>query len=185
MKRIDIRDVPKEIKHVVTFQNTKYPKVHLSYQKAGFGSKRFFICPHCGERREYLYIVQNTLACRNCLTISPYWGIQNTTKGGHTYIEYKMNKLARKYGIKIKYPFSYYQLLLDKPKNMHYATWERVARQLQILENMRNQAIFYNSFLEPSEITYVLKHCLYYFDLCTLNDRFISWKAVMQNSKSL
>lgn len=96
-----------------------------------------------------------------------------------------MNKLARKYGIKIKYPFSYYQLLLEKPKNMHYKTWESVARQLQILENMRNQAIFYNTFLKPREITYVLDNCLYYFDLCTLEDRFISWRDVIQHSKKL
>ena len=44
-----------------------FQDIKIEKQKTGFGYKRFFICPVCGKRRQYLYLFNDTyFVCREC-----------------------------------------------------------------------------------------------------------------------
>lgn len=196
--KIDIRDLPNSDDQCVTvlIEGETMPyNIDISHQITGFGVKQFFICPMCGSRREYLYLKNGELLCRNCLPKkeSPYRIIKNSTKGGHRYISYMMHQIAYKYGIKLDGPFCYLQLALKKPKYMHDSTWERVARELQMLESFRVQSIpgtlgsYHSRIYKVKDIQYALNHCLYLFDLDELYEyRFsINWKNVIEGMQQM
>lgn len=182
MQKICVGTIPKEARDKVSIVlGEQKIQIFIHTQKTGFGEKRLFQCPVCGARRSYLYIDFNNkeVFCRGCSPYrSLYWGIQNTTKGGQQQIEYMMGRIANKYNIEFKFPFTYYQLILKKPKRMHNESWNKVLRQLQILENMRTQAIFYERYLSSQTINYVLKNCLYEFTLEEIEKYLLDWQHV-------
>lgn len=47
--------------------------VKVKYQKTGFGYKKFFVCPVCGARRQFLYLDDSLhFVCRKCLGKNVY-----------------------------------------------------------------------------------------------------------------
>lgn len=175
---LDITDIEeKEIKTIRLKGSSD--KIHITRQKTGFGYKRFLICPNCGERRTKLYSYnQIDMYCRACIPGGMYKGITHTTKGGTLNIHYRMNRIAEKYNIKFKVPFSYYQLLLERPKYMRYDKWEEGARKLQILENMRFQTIFFQKKYDSNLIKYVLENCLYIYELWEIDKYILNWEEI-------
>lgn len=184
----------KDIKSILNIKNAKYvdfscdgKPVHvgLARQKTGFGYKVFIVCPRCGSRRVKLYMYRDKLICRDCYPVRVYKTRQDSTDGGYEEITYRMNRLAARYDIKIVQPFVYYQLHNNKPKNMHQRTWERLLRQLQILANMRFQAIIYRKRYSAECIRYVLKNCLYLYSLYDMEKYLIDWQGCIENVKSI
>ena len=49
--------------------NYKIQDIFISKQKTGFGERKFFVCPECGERRTKIYCYENkeVFKCRSCL----------------------------------------------------------------------------------------------------------------------
>lgn len=121
----------------------------FSKVKVGYGYRHYFICPVCGEYCTKLYY-NNMFCCRRCSGIKAYRGIQNTTRGGCEFITYKMNRLAAKHGIVIKYPFNYAEY--DRPPRKRREPWEKTMVILQALESMRNQSIFFGKVWDTAII---------------------------------
>lgn len=110
-------------------------------QKTGYGEKVFLVCPICGSMREKLYILGDSLLCRDCYPLPIYRDIKNVSVGSSTYIKHRMQNLAKKEGIALKrLPFCYMEY--EKPKYRHFEKWHMAITKLQALENMRFQAIF-------------------------------------------
>jgi len=126
-------EFPEAYKYNSYFSIDKQPfHVKVRYQKTGFGKKVFLICPKCGHRRTKLYLHGKGLLCRDCLPYSIYSGLTHTTKGGHKYIKYIMQRVASKNGIILKGPFHYDDY--PKPKGKNDDAWEMVLKKLQALE---------------------------------------------------
>ncbi|WP_024295627.1 hypothetical protein [Lacrimispora indolis] len=150
--------------------------VKITYQKTGFGEKPFLCCPKCGSRRVKLYLYSERLLCRECLPYSLYSGLTHTTKGGHKYIRYRMQRLAARNGIILKGPFHYDEY--PKPKGKNDDAWEMILKKLQGLENMRIQALSFNKRYSDKTIRSVLLEkniLLYVLDLYDIDRYFYNW----------
>lgn len=176
---MDIRNVPPEYRERFNIYDTD---IYISEQKTGFGVKRFMVCPYCGKRRERLYIVNESLIyCRTCLPngLSIYKGLTHSTDGGTREIEYRMKRAAHKYKIPIrKWPFSYIDVLFDRPKYYRIKKWDEGLRVLQILENLRTQTIFYSNTYKPEIIDRLIKGHLYDYSLPELEKWLYNWYEV-------
>ena len=186
MHYIDVKDVMEVIKgseYPGTDQSNAYLSiddqpfhVKIKYQKTGFGEKPFLCCPECGSRRVELYLYIGRLLCRKCLPYSIYKGLTHTTKGGHKYIRYLMQRLAAKNKIILKGPFHY--MNYPKPKGKNDDAWEMVLKKLQGLENMRIQALSFNKRYSEKTIRSVLQErnvLLYVLDLYDIDRYFYNW----------
>lgn len=81
MLRIDIRQIPKEYKESVTLKS--YGVLPITKQKTGYGYKRFFLCPSCSQRVQYLYLRDGEVAkCRYCLPQRIYKARTDVYPGG-------------------------------------------------------------------------------------------------------
>ena len=107
-----------------------------------------------------------------------YRSIKNVTPGGDLYIAHLMRSLARKEQIELqRVPFCY--LEYRKPKYRHFKKWHTAIVKLQALENMRNQAIFFNKRYPLDVIRGVLKGenaLLYVCALRELDQYFYNWE---------
>ncbi len=184
----------KAIKSILNIQNVNAADflfndqpVHVEFarQKTGFGHKIFMLCPRCGSRRAELYMCRGELVCRDCYPVRVYKTRQDSTDGGYEEITYRMNRLAARYDIRIEQPFTYYQMILKKPKYMHNRTWERIARQLQLLANMRFQALFFKKRYSSEVIRDALKNCLYIHSLSDMLCYIIDWETCISYNKRL
>lgn len=158
----DVIEVMKVSEYLGTDQSNAYLSidnqpfhVKITYQKTGFGEKPFLCCPKCGSRRVKLYLYAEMLLCRECLPYSIYRGLTHTTRGGHKYIKYRMQRLAAKNEIILKGPFHYYDY--PKPKGKNADEWELILKKLQALENMRNQALSFNKRYSDQTMRSVLQ----------------------------
>ena len=100
------------------------------------------------------------------------------TPSGDLYIAHLMRSLARKEQIELqRVPFCY--LEYRKPKYRHFEKWHTDIVKLQALENIRNQAIFFNKRYPLDVIRGVLKGenaLLYVCTLQELNQYFYNWE---------
>ena len=189
MYYIDVKDIAETGTYIINGDSKN--TIEVTEQKTGFGYKLFLVCPRCGARRTKLYMQDNNLICRSCIPMNIYEPIQNGTKGGTRYIDYRMRKIARKYGIKIVLPFNYITMALSRPKYVRCDTWEKVARQLQVLQSFRAQSIYCgigkHKIYSVKEINYVLNNCLYVYDLDELYDYMfgIDWTRIIEWHKGL
>ena len=170
---IDASEVKKQLPpgcERARYQTDTVHALTLSPQKTGFGTRYFLICPACGRRVQRLYLCHGRLICRMCGRVPLYRGIQNSTKGGHTEIAYRMDRFAAKHGIEFDYPFDYMTFLLDK--RIRRENFRRKIRILQALENMRLQCILFHSRYENKTIRSVLSgtHPLVMNERITLKD---------------
>lgn len=156
---IEIKDIKKLIDAGYTVIKAKWAdkqqKIYLKKLQVGKGERTFFICPCCGSNANKLYLDKFGYKCIHCTSLKVYSGIQNTTKGGYSYIEYKMERYAKNNGIgTFDYPFDYMQH--PKPKWKHYDKWDRDLAVLQALENMRMQSICFNKIWDTQTIRNVI-----------------------------
>lgn len=154
----------------IFYKTDKVRTLTISPQKTGFGIRYFLVCPACGRRFQRLYLCGNRLLCRTCGNIPVYRGIQNSTKGGYTEIEYRMERFAGKHDIEFTYPFDYMNFLLDE--RVHSRGFRDKLRVLQALENMRFQCIFFRSKYGTRTVRSVLtgRHPLLLNKYVTLKD---------------
>ena len=162
----------------IRLDNGREYEVQFAGQRTGYGEKKFFICPRCGSRRTKLYLYGDWLLCRSCYPGELYRTIKNVTPGGDLYIAHLMRSLARKEQIELqRVPFCY--LEYRKPKYRHFKKWHTAIVKLQALENMRNQAIFFNKRYPLDVIRGVLKGenaLLYVCTLQELDQYFYNWE---------
>lgn len=158
--------------------------IYIDEQKTGFGYKKFFICPDCGERRTKLYIINMcNIYCRTCSPKGPCEGITHTTRGGTDEIEYRMARVAAIYKIPLKYPFQFYDVIWKRPKYMRYEKWEEGLYKLQVLENMRFQTIFFKKKYSASVINRVLNYCPCKYSMLELMKYLINWEEYLKNGE--
>lgn len=135
---------------------TDIQEIPIEKQKTGFGYKSFFVCSECGERRTKLYYKFGMFICRNCCNENVYKHRTNIyDEGGEGLIVYKINKLAKKLGVRateVKYPISRLDFFDKRPKYMRYKEFEVILSQLEILEELRFNAIFFGTKYSASEI---------------------------------
>jgi len=156
--------------------------LNLAYQKTGFGRKAFLLCPKCGSRRTKMYLYGDGLMCRGCLPVRLYRGLTDTGKGSYKSIAYRMNRLAERNGIQLKMPFCYMDY--PKPKGKNADAWSFLLSKLQALENMRNQAIFFNKRYSDKTIRSVIhgnNALLYVCDPYDLYKYFYNWDEGFNN----
>lgn len=154
----------------------KERKVSLTEQQTGFGIRKFFVCPCCGNRRVKLYIYNNNIFCRSCGQYKPYEGIQNSTKGGDVELGYRMSRFGAANGIEVVFPFNY--LNFAKDERLKKASFRKKIAILQALENMRFQNIFLKATYPQKVIRAVLngKHvALDKYSLQTLKEHTINF----------
>lgn len=96
---IEIKDIKKLIDAGYTVIKAKWAdkqqKIYLKKVQVGKGERTFFICPCCGSNANKLYLDKFGYKCVHCTSLKMYSGIQNTTKGGYSYIEYKWNDMRK------------------------------------------------------------------------------------------
>ena len=89
-------------------------------------------CPTCGRRRAALFLAPaGALRCRKCLRLT-YWS-QKCAPADR--LAARMRKLARRLGDEDP---ANVPLLPDKPRRMHWATYERHAAAFRAAEERRN-----------------------------------------------
>lgn len=135
---------------------TDIQEIPIAKQKTGFGHKSFFVCSECGERRTKLYYKFGMFICRSCCNENVYKHRTNIyDEGGEGLIIYKINKLVKKLGVKpseVKYPINRLDFYDKRPKYMRYKEFEIILKQLEKLEELRFNVIFFNAKYSASEI---------------------------------
>ncbi|MEG2984124.1 MAG: hypothetical protein RR835_05450 [Peptostreptococcaceae bacterium] len=135
---------------------TEVQDIVVDKQKTGFGYKSFFVCSECGERRTKLYYKFGMFICRGCCDENVYKYRTNIyDEGGEGLIIYKINKLAKKLGVRaseVIYPINRLNFFDKRPKYMRYKEFETILKQLEILEELRFNIIFLNAKYSASEI---------------------------------
>lgn len=107
--------------------------IPFSLTKAHYGNYRYWMtCPgqRCARRCGKLYLVRSsegipTFACRHCFHLA--YRSQNQTR--HDRIWRKEAKLLKRLGDNYAFPIS----CDDKPKNMHWNTFDRIRSQISDL----------------------------------------------------
>lgn len=159
-------------------------QIELHREKSGCCDRLFFICPWCGRKAAVLYLSRIGWTCRNCCPVSPYHGIQKTTKGGDDEIGYRMKRYAALHGIQFDFPFDYLAFVQDD--RISKASFRKHLKVLQALENMRFNAWYLGERFTAAQIRQVVtgKHIL--MDGCTLQDlrnNVYDWKQYQNRGR--
>lgn len=100
----------------------------------GFGKRKWFMCPGCGDRCAVLYLKNKHFACRECQNLN-YRSSQ--LSGDTAYYHEQLTKLCRE--LKAEYePTSYFPPW--KPKGMHWKTYEKHTKRYKQLAIKRDRA---------------------------------------------
>ena len=91
------------------------------------GRRRWFTCPNCGRRRAVLYVSRSGVICRACLRLV-YPTTRERTFGRAVD---KRDKLYRRLGARVRDGIE----RIEKPKGMHWKTFERKKRKLQAAQD--------------------------------------------------
>lgn len=148
-RSLHVRDIPPTMRH----DGVKVGGRPLTFaeQRTGYGVRKLFYCPSCGERRMKLVIAPSGIYCHGCAPFNVYRQRCNLyDNGGEALVTYHMQKLAASIGITIKWPFCYLEYL--KPKGMRWSRWQSAMKQLQAMEGMRNTAIFFRRSFTAQDI---------------------------------
>ena len=102
-------------------------RVALDRTACGFGGSRpWFLCPGCAERRAVLYSVGGRFRCRGCHDLA--YG--STREGAYERNRCRADELRRRLGGKAG-DF----LVPWKPKGMHWRTYERIVAEIRAREH--------------------------------------------------
>lgn len=109
-------------------------KIYYDETTTGFGKRKWFLCPTCGDRCAVLYLKSKHFACRKCQDLN-YRSSQ--LSGEMDYYHEQLIKLCKV--LKAAYePTRMYPPW--KPKGMHWATYEKLAKRYRRLAIERDQA---------------------------------------------
>lgn len=112
----------------------KRVKVYYSITKTGYGSRKWFVCPRCGERCAILYLNEAYFACRKCHDLT-YYSVQ--TSDDLEYCHWQLEKLCKR--LKAEYdPTRDYAP--DKPLRMHWSTYAKLRGRYAYLVEERAAA---------------------------------------------
>lgn len=107
--------------------------IGLDETKTNYGSRKWFLCPACGKRVAILYMKGEYYKCRACHNLN-YRSSQ--LSGDVGYYHYQLRKICMQ--LEAEYnPMAFYPP--DKPKGMHWATYERLAKRYIHLKNKGDQ----------------------------------------------
>lgn len=104
--------------------------IGIDEQPTGYGVKRFFLCPCCGMRRDYIYYYDRRWKCRECADLR--YRSTNEYKDGMQPFERKIKGICDKLQVEdfIKYlPVEHG--VPDKPRGMRWSTYAHLIRQLR------------------------------------------------------
>lgn len=108
------------------FSLSELQRIDIVKQKTGFGYKKFFKCPYCGQKRQHLYYVESEFkfVCRSCISINVFKYRTNLYDGNvANVITYKVAKIMR--DLKADNSYSMYDLVAKIPQKPKYMRWER------------------------------------------------------------
>ena len=102
--------------------------LELARIPSGFGGSRpFWLCPACGERRRYLYLTGSVFLCRKCAQVN--YKSQQEAKSDSMYYYHKGMALVEKHldtWPKVRPDgFSFCDWMPDRPRYMHQTTYRR------------------------------------------------------------
>ena len=172
LKPIYISDIP--IAHGDVYLSGT--AVHLARCKTGYGYRHYFVCPKCGQRRTMLCEFQGQLLCRSCLPFDIYqWRRNLYDEGGMKLITWHMQKLAKSVGIeKLRHPFHYLDYTFDRPRYMRRSKYEKIIKQLQVLDKMRLSAhAGYKRFTAADIKFYTSEYFLDLYDICDIEEKLM------------
>lgn len=118
--------------------------IYFDYQKTGYGRKRLFICPYCGEFREKLYIA-NGIKCRRCANLK-YPRAYLYDESGTDLVDYEICKITKELNFnesmnKIIETVLYSKGKIRKPKYMRWNKYYELVKLLKYLVMCRDQII--------------------------------------------
>ena len=103
--------------------------VMFTWTPCHFGGQRIWlVCPFCSRRCAVVYSCGKYFACRICGNIA--YSTQNESRRERLFS--KADKLRKQIGA---HPGAANPLPIFKPKHMHYTTWIRIRRQIELLES--------------------------------------------------
>lgn len=125
---------------------TELQSIDIVKQKTGFGYKKFFKCPFCGQRRQNLYYSESDLkfACRSCININVFRYRTNLYDGNvANVISYKVAKVMKELNANTSHVsmFNLIEHIPDKPKYMRWDKYEISVKRLYFLHWMWEQCI--------------------------------------------
>lgn len=152
--RLDIRSIPRELNkkgyvflpkgykiELITYQDhitVAEEEIYIDTQNTGYGSKRFFVCPYCGESRQYLYYHNNTFKCRFCANLR--YRCTNEYKDGFEPIDRKIKGICDK--LKVENYLDYLNLenrWPPKPYKMRWKTYSDLIFKLRFYQTKRGE----------------------------------------------
>ncbi len=138
---IEVHDTYLQLQYALKGQEHIYP-VRLNRMACNYGGYRtWFICPCCGKRALKLYLKAGKFLCRKCHNLNYKSSQKNHDEIAR--VDYKLTTKAYKLGIK---GLCTYELLaelpfIQKPKGMHWRTYEQIQGELLSLLSSRNDAL--------------------------------------------
>lgn len=104
--------------------------IRIDTTQAGYGTRYWYVCPHCMNRVAKLYIGPKDIGCRGC------WKLHYKSQSGDKLDRMRMSIRRQRYAIwgdGEQYINLFNQLeLFPKPKGMRWATFDRrLARLMQ------------------------------------------------------
>lgn len=108
--------------------------ISFDWTSCNYGGRRqWLLCPHCGKRVAILYGLSSGFLCRHCYKL-PY-GSQR-----ESYLD-RMTRKARKTRKKLNADYDLSVPIFNKPKGMHWKTFNRLVNQEQRVSNIVDIAI--------------------------------------------
>jgi len=101
------------------------------------GARTWFRCPHCQTRRAVLFLVDGVFACRACDDLA-YASTREDETGA---CDRRIQWIAKRLGSDGNGCRGSYWTMPDKPKGMHWRTYDRLASELR-REHERREDVF-------------------------------------------
>lgn len=126
---------PKEDRLILSYQANDEPvEINVFYDETptGFGTRKWFMCPSCGDRVAVLYLKGKYFACRKCQNLN----YRSSQLSGETaYYHRQLEKICEVLGAEYE-PMSGH--VPSKPKNLHWKTYEKYTRRYTQLVEKRD-----------------------------------------------
>lgn len=109
--------------------------IKVSATACNYGGHRYWlVCPQCGKRYGVLYRKESCWACRKCQGLAYGSQIRESSYHDYTKYFYKAVRIARKLDATfnpylIDFVRGYRRMFPDKPKGMHWCTYERLSEE--------------------------------------------------------